>query len=130
MADRSAQVWHVDTELVEQRGGAQLHLCIGQPQPSELAPEKQVRRRAQVLAQPEVLPHDRRWVIAGHLDRPGVGRHVAGDAADERGFSGRVLADEGHELTGVDGEVHPFEDALAPEPFGQVAHAQQHATAT
>ena len=125
-----------DAQVLEhlRRGGVEP--ALREHQPPRLVAEQHVGRDVQVFAERQVLPdHGDALLRRGHR----VGRHLAarqvdlatgradvpGDAAHQRGLASAVLARQGDQLTGLDGQVHPAERAHRPEAGLEPGHGQQ-----
>ncbi len=63
---------------------------------------------------------------AGDGDLAAVDGVDAGDAFDQRRLAGAVVADEGADLAGVDGEIDLGEDLDGAEALGDAGEFEQH----
>src|SRR5581483_6952859 len=91
----------------------------------------------EVVAEREILVDDldteaRRVLRAVHVHLPaleqhraGIPRVDAGDALDERGLAGAVVADERHHLAGLDLEVDRVQRLHGAERLGDVAELEK-----
>jgi hypothetical protein len=93
--------------------------------PAQLAAQEEVGDRVEVVAEREVLPHDRDALLlhlcgrgtegpATDVDRARIRFDGAGDALHERRLPGAVLADEGDQLLIADAEIDAVEHLEVP----------------
>ena len=61
---------------------------------------------------------------AGQQDLAAIGLMDAGDDLDQRRFAGAVLAEQGVDLAGIEGERDVLERLRGVEPLGDVAHLE------
>src|SRR5262249_34036365 len=59
------------------------------------------------------------------LETPGIGRYHAADDLDQRALAGAVLAENGVDRSGVDGEAHLFERDDAAVALADIGKRQQ-----
>ena len=109
--------------------------------PIRSLPRNRLATAREVVAQGQVLPHDRQALVAGGdriagerlpaiSTRTGVGHRGLRDALDERRLAGPVLADQREDLTAVQLEIDALQHLDRAEPLVHVAHAEHGAFLT
>ena len=74
-------------------------------------PARPMSRRMAMVSRTTSMP--------GHPQRSAVGAQQRGHGADERGFPGAVGAEEGHHLSGWNGQVERVERLHLPESLAE-----------
>jgi hypothetical protein len=120
-----------DLQALEQRGGRGVDTGGREQLAPSLLPEQELPGHIEVVAQLEVLPHDRggaggqRQGPPAQRDLSGERFGVAGDAPDERGLARAGLPRDRDELARADGELDIAEDTEAAVVDGESRHAQE-----
>ncbi|MEZ5219099.1 MAG: hypothetical protein R2715_21535 [Ilumatobacteraceae bacterium] len=124
LANRYVEVGDPDADVLEQPLRGPPHPVVLASHPSELGAEEDVGDGVEVVAQRQVLPHDRDRLARDELDGPPVGRGHPRDASHQRGLAGTVLSDEGHDLAPLDVQIHFEDPAMRSEGLRQSPDAQ------
>src|SRR5690606_5364341 len=124
-------------QRVEQLGGGALHLDLVQrAQAGLLHAEEEVADDVEVVAEGEVLVDggDAEALRVGRAgdgdlpalpaDRAAVRRVGPGDHLDQRRLAGAVVAEQGHDLAGRDGQVDVAERLYGAESLGNPGQLQ------
>ncbi len=135
-ADPPGGVPQRDTQAVELGRRRPVEPAVGEHHAARFPAEQHVGGDVEVLAQRQVLPDHGDtlpggggWVagdpVAGDVHLTLAGHDVPGDAAHQRGLARAVLARQGDQLAGTDGQVHAVQGLNCAVPDGQARNRQQ-----